>query len=52
MELNQAKEIIRQAINAATLKGCYSVDDMDLIIQALKKINSVQDIEFVEDESL
>lgn len=46
MELNQAKEIIDQAINAALLKGCYSLKDMQLIIPALEKINEMPDVEF------
>lgn len=46
MELNQAKAIISQAINAALLKGCYSLDDMKVIIQALEKINEMPDVEF------
>lgn len=46
MDLNQAKETISQAINAALLKGCYSLKDMELIIQALQKINEMPDVEF------
>lgn len=46
MELNQAKAIISQAINAALLKGCYSLEDMQLIIQALEKINEMPEVEF------
>lgn len=46
MELNQAKETINQAINAALLKGCYSLEDMKVIIQALEKINEMPDVEF------
>lgn len=46
MELNQSKEIISKAINAALLKGCYSLDDVKLIIPALEKINEMPDVEF------
>jgi hypothetical protein len=49
MELNQAKQIIFEAINAATLKGVYNVNDMVNIVEALKKLESIQDIEFVGD---
>jgi hypothetical protein len=49
MELNQAQDIIVQAINAATLKGVYSINDMINIIAALQKLKNVQDIEFVGD---
>ena len=38
MEEQQAKEIIRQALDSAIQKGCYNLYDTDLIIQALKKI--------------
>lgn len=31
--------IINQAINAALLKGCYSLDDVKLIVEALE-VNS------------
>ena len=49
MELNKAKQVIFEAINAATLKGVYNVNDMVNIVEALKKLETVQDIEFVED---
>jgi ACT domain-containing protein len=52
MELDQAKDIIVQAINAATLKGVYNVNDMVNIIEALKKLETVQDVEFVGDPKL
>lgn len=48
MELKDAKQIITQAINAATLKGCYNIEDIKLIVQALDKINNQPDVEFGE----
>jgi len=48
MELKDAKQIITQAINAATLKGCYNIEDIRLIVQALDKINGQPDVEFGE----
>ena len=48
MELKDAKQIITHAINAATLKGCYNIDDIKLIIQALDRINNQPDVEFGE----
>ncbi len=38
MEEEKAKETIRQALDIAIQKGCYSLYDVDIIIQALKKI--------------
>tara|TARA_R110000851_G_scaffold36087_3_gene94443 strand:- start:1108 stop:1230 length:123 start_codon:yes stop_codon:yes gene_type:complete len=38
MEEQEAKETIRQALDLAIQKGCYNLSDIDLIIQALKKI--------------
>jgi len=46
MELKDAKQIITQAINAATLKGCYNIEDVKLIIKALEVINEQPEIEF------
>ena len=46
MELKDAKKIIEQAINAALLKGVYSLEDTKVIIQALDKINNQPDVEF------
>lgn len=48
MELSQAKQIINSAIDIALKKGCYSLGDVQSIIQALEKINSMDDIEFGE----
>ena len=52
MELKEAKQIITQAINAATLKGCYNIEDIKLIIQALDRINNQPDVEFGSVEKL
>lgn len=38
MEKEKAIEIIEQALNAATLKGVYSLKDLELIFQALGQI--------------
>lgn len=35
MNKEEAIKIIEQAINAATLKGIYSLEDMKLIVKAL-----------------
>tara|TARA_R110000868_G_scaffold397563_1_gene670288 strand:- start:178 stop:297 length:120 start_codon:yes stop_codon:yes gene_type:complete len=35
MEKEEAIKIIEEAINAATLKGTYSLPDMKLIVKAL-----------------
>jgi hypothetical protein len=48
MELNQAKQIINSAIDVALQKGCYSLADAQAIIQALEKINGLDDVEFGE----
>ena len=48
MELQNAKEIINQAINVAIQKGCYNLDETQAIIHALEKINSLDDVEFGE----
>ena len=48
MELKDAKQVIVQAINAATLKGCYNIEDIKLIVQALDKINEQPEVEFGE----
>ena len=47
MELKQAKEILKNALNVAVQKGCFSIDDVAVIIEALKKIESIQDVEFI-----
>jgi len=38
MTQEEAVKIIEQAVNAGTLKGIYSLDDMKLIIEALTVI--------------
>lgn len=32
----EAKEIIKNALNIAVLKGCFSLDDVAMILEALK----------------
>lgn len=51
MNLEEAKQIISQAINAALLKGCYSLDDVKLIIKALDENDKSVSFEIVKDES-
>lgn len=46
MELNQAKEVISQAIDVAIRKGCYTLTEAQAIIRALDKISQTHDIEF------
>jgi hypothetical protein len=46
MELNQAREVIRQAIEAGLRAGVYSLNDINTIIQAMSKIESVDEIQF------
>ena len=38
MDKQQAIQVIEQAINAATLKGVYNLNDMAAILQALTAI--------------
>jgi hypothetical protein len=49
VELKQAKEILKNALNVAVQKGCFSIDDVALIIEALKKIEGLQNIEFIQE---
>ena len=46
MELQNAKEIINQAINVAIQKGCYNLEETQAIIHALEKINDLDDVQF------
>jgi hypothetical protein len=48
MELKDAKLIIKNALDLATQKGCYSLDDIAIIIEAYKKIEGLDDIQFGE----
>jgi hypothetical protein len=48
MELNQAKEIINQAIDIAVKKGCFGLSEMQAIIPALIKIQGLEDVQFGE----
>ena len=47
MELQQAKEIVINAINVAVQKGCYNLTETQSIVHALEKINTLSDIEFI-----
>lgn len=49
MNLQEAKQIISQAINAALLKGCYSLDDVKLIVEALEVNDKSVEFEIVEE---
>ena len=46
MDLKSSKEIVNQAINIAIQKGCFNLTEVQTIIEALKKIEGLQDIEF------
>ena len=51
MELIEAKQILKNALNVSVQKGCFSIDDVAVIIEALKKIESIQDVEFIPNET-
>jgi len=38
MEKERAIEVIEQALNAATLKGIYTLKDVEVILQALNEL--------------
>lgn len=38
MEKEQAIEVVEQALNAATLKGIYTLKDVEVILQALEEL--------------
>jgi len=40
----QAIETITQALNSATLKGAYTLNDVSFILQALTKVNEMVEI--------
>jgi predicted transport protein len=42
VELKQAKEILKNALNVAVQKGCFGIEDVAVIIEALKTIESLQ----------
>jgi len=48
MNLDQAKQVINQAIDIAIQKGCFNLNDTTQIIQALQKINELDDVKFGE----
>jgi ACT domain-containing protein len=51
VELIEAKQILKNALNVSVQKGCFSIDDVAVIIEALKKIESIQDVEFIPNET-
>jgi hypothetical protein len=51
VELIEAKQILKNALNVAVQKGCFSIDDVAVIIEALKKIETIQDVEFIPNET-
>ena len=44
MEKEKAIQIIEQALNAATLRGVYSLKDVETILQALTELKNVPTI--------
>lgn len=49
MNKEQAIEILQQALNNATLKGVFNLNDTAFIIQALNKLNELVEIVPSED---
>ena len=49
MDKEQAIEILQQALNNATLKGVFNLNDTAVIIQALNKLNELVEIVPSED---
>ena len=50
MELKEAKEILKNALNVAVQKGCFSIDDVAVIIEALKVNEESVSFEVLEKE--
>lgn len=48
MELIEAKQILKNALNVAVQKGCFAIDDVAVIVEALK-VNE-QSVDFVMGE--
>lgn len=44
MSKEQAIEVLQGAVNAANLKGVYTLSDISLIIQALQKVSELLEI--------
>jgi hypothetical protein len=44
MTKEQAIETITQAVNSATLKGAYTLNDVSIILQAINKISELVEI--------
>jgi len=41
MGITEAQQILKNALNVAVQKGCYHIDDVAVIIEALKTIESL-----------
>lgn len=50
MNLEEAKQIINNALNLAIQKGCYNLDDVKLIIKALEENDKSVSFEIVKEE--
>ena len=50
MSKKQAIEVLQGAVNAANLKGAYTLADAALIIQALQKVSELLEIVPSEEE--
>jgi ferric-dicitrate binding protein FerR (iron transport regulator) len=44
MTKEQALQILEQALNAANMKGVYSLSDASNILQALSKVNELTEV--------
>lgn len=43
MKQEEALQVVKQAINLATKAGCYTMEEMEVIIVALKTLSSEQE---------
>ena len=46
MELENAKQILVEALDIAIKKGCYGLNEVNNIVKALDKILELNDIKF------
>ena len=46
MELENAKQILVEALDIAIKKGCYGLNEVNNIVKALDKILEIDDIKF------
>jgi hypothetical protein len=44
MNKEDAIQVLEQALNAATMKGVYSLSDVELIIQSMAKVRELIEI--------